>query len=257
MIRKYTVYLFVMLVICGCSEQNSQAKLVFEPSYNGQAIACNNTINHQNNEWSVNQLQFFISQIQLQNKQGTWQYMSLAKTAKQTEKIALIGSTCQKTEFEQWQLIFNDVFDITDFQALRFSLGVPFEQNHVNPLEQPSPLNDSAMFWVWQTGHKFLRLELSSGADNWLFHLGSTGCRSQSVMRAPREACLYPNFFQFELPLDDSNTIGFELSKLIDGLELTMETSCQSEHDNLACQTLFSRLNESGEQAVFRVPVND
>ncbi|MDO6444598.1 metallo-mystery pair system four-Cys motif protein [Colwellia sp. 1_MG-2023] len=254
---KKTVYLFMMLFVFGCSKNNNSAILMFEPIYNGQIIECNNKINHQNKAWLVNQLQFFISQVQLQNRQGNWQNMALAKTTKQTENTALLGSTCQGAEFEHWQLNFKDDFSLADFQAVRFSLGVPFEQNHLNPLQQPSPLNDSSMFWIWQTGHKFLRLEMSSGADDWLFHLGSTGCKSQSVMRAPNDACLYPNVFQFQLPLGKSNTIAFDLSKLIGELPLAMATSCQSEHDNPACRPLFTRLIETGKQAVFRVSIDD
>ena len=257
MIRQYAVYLFIVLIFCGCSENNSPVKLVFKPLYNGQLIECDSNIKHQNQAWFVNQLQFFISQVQLQNSQGTWQYLPLAKTIQQTEHTALLGSTCQKEVVEHWQLNFKGEFDLADFQAMRFSLGVPFEQNHLNPLQQPSPLNDSSMFWVWQTGHKFLRLEMSSESDDWLFHLGSTGCTSQSVMRSPSDACLYPNLFQFELPLESSNTVVFDLSKLIGELTLSMATSCQSEHNSSACQTLFSRLNGSGEQAVFRVSVDD
>lgn len=84
-----------------------------------------------------------------------------------------------------------------DFQALEFTVGVPEHLNHHNPLRAQAPLNDSSMFWSWQQGYKFLRIDgvyandrSASGSEgNWVFHLGSTGCDSPSALRPPEEPC--------------------------------------------------------------------
>ena len=109
------------------------------------------------------------------------------------------------------------------------------------------------MFWVWRSGHKFLRLEIASDNDNWIFHLGSTGCQSVSPVRAPDGPCMNPNQVQIETKLTPSSTVVFDLSALLNGLSLTQETSCQSEPNNEHCQLLFQRIGITGDQRVFGI----
>ncbi|MDG1816898.1 MAG: metallo-mystery pair system four-Cys motif protein [Glaciecola sp.] len=258
MIIKRAIYALIIVFCMGCSEQEIPATtLNFFPVFGTQNIDCDKAVDIKGDVWFFSQLQFFVSNVELQNKQGQWHKSTLTITPEQTEQIALLGSTCQKSEPENWQLKFDEFIELADYQAIRFSLGVPFEQNHLNPLTQPSPLNVSSMFWVWQTGHKFARIEMKSESDDWLFHLGSTGCRSASVMRAPNNTCLYPNLFTMEVALGSSNKIVFDLEILLEKLDLSMEASCQSEQDNKVCQKLFSYLNQESEQVVFRAVSND
>lgn len=257
MIVKRAVYFCILLICIGCSEKKTSSVIVFSPVFNTHPIECNKAIDIQETAWFVSQLQFFVSNIELQNSQGQWHKPTFEITPEQTENVALIGNACQGSEAGNWQLKFANNINFDDVNAIRFSLGVPFEQNHLNPLTQASPLNVSSMFWVWQTGHKFARIEMNSEFDDWLFHLGSTGCKSPSVMRSPSDACLYPNLYTMELALTDTNEIVFDLANLLGDLKLSMETSCQSEHDNAACQQLFSHLNQEDEHTVFRTILND
>lgn len=48
------------------------------------------------------------------------------------------------------------------YRGVRFTLGVPFELNHGDPTIAPSPLNISGMFWVWQSGYKFVKIDMAS-----------------------------------------------------------------------------------------------
>ena len=59
-----------------------------------------------------------------------------------------------------------------------FTLGVPFNKNHTDLTTQPSPLNLTALSWVWNAGRKFARLDFSSTGRprGYAVHLGSTGC---------------------------------------------------------------------------------
>lgn len=65
-----------------------------------------------------------------------------------------------------------------DYDGVVFKVGVPFELNHGDVAVAPSPLNLSAMFWNWNGGYKFLRVDsLAEGAPMaFNLHLGSTGC---------------------------------------------------------------------------------
>lgn len=241
----------------GCSEHKTPVILEFSPVFEGKSIECKKAIDIHKSKWIVNQFQFYVSDVELQDKEARWHKAVFKVTPEQTENVALLGTTCQASESENWKLFFKDSNELAYTKAIRFSLGVPFEQNHLNPLEQPSPLNVSSMFWVWQTGHKFARIEMMNGSEDWIFHLGSTGCKSASVMRAPNDACLYPNLYSIELPLNQSNRVAIDLANLLGNIAPSIETSCQSEQDNLACQTLFAHLTQKGDSAVFRTPLND
>ena len=100
------------------------------------------------------------------------------------------------------------------YSGLAFDIGLPFAQNHGDPTLAASPLNLTAMFWTWQAGYKFLKIDLStagqplpameggdhsgesmdmSGPQGWALHLGSTGCASDGKTMAPTQECANPN----------------------------------------------------------------
>ena len=240
-----------LLFLMGCSEQKQESSLHVTPIFNNQKLQCEQSFSADENTWQIGQIQFFISQLELQNQQGEWQKIALLTSAEQVHDVALLGVNCRSQQAGNWQIKFNSPIDLNAYKKARFSLGVPFELNHLNPLTQSSPLNVSSMFWVWQTGHKFARIELENQHDDWLFHLGSVGCQSPSVMRSPQNACRYPNLFSVEVELNDTKQIYFDLEALTANIQLSSTTSCQSEHDNPSCQQLFNHL-QNVDAAVFR-----
>lgn len=84
-----------------------------------------------------------------------------------------------------------------DYRGVRFTLGVPFARNHADQSVAPSPLNLTGLFWSWQDGYKFLRID--TAFDNLRVHLGSTGCfyERPNVVGG----CAHPN--RAEIWLDD------------------------------------------------------
>lgn len=76
------------------------------------------------------------------------------------------------------------------YTGIRFVLGVPFDLNHGNSAIAPSPLNFTAMFWSWQQGYKFIRVDTAD--DKFRVHVGSTGCQSDGPSRPPA-SCNEPN----------------------------------------------------------------
>lgn len=230
-------------------------------------ISCQSTFDPKNKgeAWFVEQFQFFVSDIGVATEDAEWQSLSLVDNAYQTPETVLLGVNCAEQDKQKnagnWRITFDNRLDIAKVQTIRFTLGVPFATNHLNPVSQLSPLNLPSMFWVWQTGHKFIRAELASVNEQWLFHLGSTGCKAVSVMRAPKQACIYPNTFEFELPVAKHDgkalALNLNLASLLDNVELTQSTSCQSEHENENCLQLFDNLarykngNKEVNSAVF------
>jgi len=252
---------FCLLFISSCdglgeSASNNNDEISFGPTYIGKSLTCDSTIAHSNDSWLYTQLQLFISDIYLKDSSGKWQKATLEKSAFQTADIALLGENCNLSNEKSkanWSVKFSKKTDLINSSHIRFTLGLPFAMNHLNPLTQESPLNVPTMFWGWQQGHKFLRLEMSSKNNDWLFHLGSVGCKSVSPLRAPNQECRYPNRYTFELPIGKKdNSIIFELSALLKDITLSSQTSCQSSPDKQSCQLLFNNLQEKDQLAVFQ-----
>ena len=248
----FTAILFYFLILATPSSQRLNVQLLWQEN----KLACESTFRAGTDDktWFVEQLQFFISDIQFGSKKSGWQSARLVSNPYQTDDSVLLGTDCRTASQQantvmqgNWAIEFETNAEVTDSRAIRFTLGVPFAVNHLNPISQPSPLNFPSMFWVWQTGHKFMRLELATNHEQWVFHLGSTGCHSSSVMRGPKQACRYANTFTFEVPINVAAggdlTLNFDLAALLNHLELTSLSSCQSERDKASCQQLFANLS--------------
>lgn len=266
----------ILLMLGACSEPAQQSSVEFTPYYQRVALGCGSEFLVGGNPWHYKDFEFFISKVELQNQQGEWLSWPMRQSQYQTSNIALVGQKCpdtftkgltktltesipapvseQKqqttTQTGNWKIQFDPKFELDGMHKLRFTLGLPFELNHAYPLSQPSPLNLPSMFWVWRTGHKFLRLELQSSNDNWIFHLGSSGCSSASAVRGPKTACLRPNRIQVELPFSvdpsthNAKKLVFDVASLLGSLSPKLESSCQSEPDNPACRVLMSNLKQ-------------
>jgi len=265
-----TVLLLSVVLLAGCDNSNNLTsadaennKITFQVQFSGKNIHCESTFPLSVTTkamWQYTQLQFFISNIELKNTQGGWYKPALIKSPYQSHDIALLGEHCNKANKSKrnWSLNFANKVNIKAANAIRFTLGIPFRLNHLNPLTQESPLNVPSMFWGWQQGHKFLRLEMSSRlpqslkTNNWLFHLGSVGCKASSPLRSPKQECLQPNRYTFQLPLvDNNNTIVLNLSTLLRGISLQSENNCQSAPDNKTCQQLMANLTQQDDMTVF------
>lgn len=255
-------FVVILLLLSSCliyfTIFNSSAKQQVNVNlmWHGAALKCQSTFAPKSNgeAWFIEQFQFFFSNLKVKVEGKGWQKLALVDSPYQTTETVLLGENCREQTKQKnvkdngnWLIEFDNNIDISTVRAVRFSLGVPFEYNHLNPVTQKSPLNIPSMFWVWQTGHKFLRAELASVDAQWLFHLGSTGCKASSVMRAPKQSCRYPNTFEFEIPvtqgINNSLSLNFNLAKLLNGVELGQTSSCQSEQDNESCQQLFKNLS--------------
>jgi len=62
-----------------------------------------------------------------------------------------------------------------DYSGVQFTLGLPFELNHADNLLAESPLNLSAMFWNWQGGYRFFKVDIAAAGGSDMaggMHLG-------------------------------------------------------------------------------------
>ena len=129
-----------------------------------------------------------------------------------------------------------------DYKAVRFLLGIPFDRNHGNPLAVSAPLNVPSMFWTWQSGYKFVRIDI---ANDFSFHLGSTGCVSASAVRPPAEPCRQPNAARIRLASDTpaTGTIVLDLDALVAHIDTGAAANCMEAYaDRDACRGLLANL---------------
>ncbi|MFT5082102.1 MAG: putative repeat protein (TIGR04052 family) [Lentisphaeria bacterium] len=142
--------------------------------------------------------------------------------------------------------------------GLGFSLGLPFDVNHTNPLTTQSPLNIGSLYWSWQLGYKFLRVDYDyinalGTTQQRAFHLGSTGCLSASAIRPPQQACEKPNIAHIELRgfSPKKNVITVNMDALLhhdQNINATPAVMCTGHYKSHAlCEAFISTLGLSAD----------
>jgi uncharacterized repeat protein (TIGR04052 family) len=150
------------------------------------------------------------------------------------------------------------------YTGVRFTIGVPFERNHLELTTQPSPLSITRMFWAWNSGHKFARFDAKSSAGkNWVLHLGSTGCTPTGSASTVPTSCAQGN--RVEIALEkfdvDSDVVIADAAAVLAGNGSTPDQSevCMSGLKSVACAPMFAALGLSfngstaGSQSFLRV----
>jgi len=113
---------------------------------------------------------FYVYDVRLIRADGTDVPVSLQQDGKwQYENLVLLdfednSGTCLTGTAETNAKVVGSVPAAT-YKGLKFGLGVPFALNHQNQATAPSPLNLSALFWSWQSGYKFLRIDGKKALD--------------------------------------------------------------------------------------------
>lgn len=147
-------------------------------------------------------MQFYVHDIELLDEGGTPHPFRLLEAAPwQSGRVALVD-LASDAGTNRHDVVRGTAASGTSYTGLRFTVGVPFELNHANPLGAAAPLDRTDLFWTWQTGYKFLRADLAVDGREWSFHLGSTGCSSASALRPPAAPCAQPNLMRVQLEGD-------------------------------------------------------
>ena len=135
-----------------------------------------------------------------------------------------------------------------EYDGIAFKVGVPFALNHQDAAVAPSPLNLSAMFWNWNGGYKFLRVDAAvvGGDTPFLLHLGSTGCVDDG--NGGVASCARPNRPEVSLTGFDPLTtaIVIDYGAVVAASDLKANgggpPGCMSGPDDPECGPVFERL---------------
>ncbi|MBW4598288.1 MAG: metallo-mystery pair system four-Cys motif protein [Calothrix sp. FI2-JRJ7] len=206
---------------------------------------------------------FYISDISLIDAQGKVVPLNLAQDGKwQYQNVALIDfenktGACVNGTVETRDVVIGTV-PKGKYKAVRFSLGVPQNLNHEDSTLAPSPLNLTSLWWNWQFGYKFARIDFtyrlaSTGqkqhvhdemakSQGFLIHLGSTGCQAETTSQKPTTACSNPNRATITLNNFDpnKNVIVADIAKLLANVDLSYNQpgtapGCMSEPNDFDC----------------------
>lgn len=120
---------------------------------------------------------FYLSEISVVDTLGR---AIPARVVDTTNTVTIDNQTVTLLDYANAQ---NGAFELTLrakpglYRGMKFRVGVPFDLNHRDASIQPRPLNvDQGMFWTWNTGYIFHRLEgnfdSSSVQRNFLYHIG-------------------------------------------------------------------------------------
>ncbi|MCU0943513.1 MAG: metallo-mystery pair system four-Cys motif protein [Hydrogenophaga sp.] len=216
---------------------------MFAAEVNGQPFACGQSypgVGTTKSTVTPSDLRVYVSELALLRADGQAVPVSLIQDgAWQLENIALLdfedGTASCRNGTPALNTTVRGTVPPGDYQGVRFTLGVPFGRNHGDPTVAPAPLNNTAMFWNWQGGYKFLKFDSASSgrpvtvappapagggsASGFSVHLGSTVCASAGRTTAPTAPCQNPNRVSVEFKGFDAtrNSLVLDIGRVLGG----------------------------------------
>jgi uncharacterized repeat protein (TIGR04052 family) len=268
---KLIVGLLALAATPGALAQQSY-EIRFRAQVGEQVLACGEryaNLGASRSSATLADFRFFVSAVQLVRADGTGVLLALEQDGVwQYKDLALLdfedGSGSCKTGTTGVRSLVRGTAPKGDYRGLRFTLGVPPELNHADPTIAPSPLNLTAMFWSWQAGYKFLKLDLAptggalpspsmrateeTRAVGFSFHVGSTGCMGGSRAGEPPK-CAQSNRVAVELRDFDpaASVVVVDIAALLAETELDKNApktspGCMSFPNDADCNGVMPRL---------------
>lgn len=214
--KLYGPFLGLFALLMGC-QQAPTTEIKIQGLFNGLPVTCQKPLKDKAGKgFQLRDFRFFAHDIQLTDSDGKkWPLKLKADGEWQQENVALIdlenGQGSCENGTEGMNAHLRGFTEAKYPTHITFTLGVPFDINHLDPTQADPPLDIMAMHWGWRGGYKFIRLE---GLREDLIveaHVGSINC--QGEMTAITH-CDYPNRAQFTIPLDN-NLARFEVQDIV------------------------------------------
>lgn len=232
------LHIIVLCLALTCCRQQSDTgglNIAVSHSANGQEIALDTVfyVNEAGNRFTVSEIQYFISNIGLQNEKGEW---AAIDTGHNTHYI--------DTDIaESKSLVFSDI-KADRYTKIRFTFGLDEADNATGRFNNPPEAN---MFWPEPLGGGYHYMKLNG---KWLDDEGHLqpmnihlGIGQDSTLTE-----FYHNHFQVELPIDinivEDRRADLQLNMLIDNWFKSPNTINLAEYgsaimQNQTAQSLF------------------
>jgi uncharacterized repeat protein (TIGR04052 family) len=258
------------LAACGDStgpEGPVDVTIEFAAVVDGTAFACGRTftgVGASNTDVVLTDFRFYVSGIELLDASGGVHPVELEQDGLwQRDDLALLDFEDATTSCVNGTPATNTAVRGTvpagDYTGLRFTLGVPEDMNHVDQTTAAAPLDLTALFWSWNGGYKFARMDHSSGdqPNGWNVHLGSTGCTPAGDATVPATSCTngHRPTITFQGFNWETNEVVADFGALVADSDLTVNTNqkgCMSFPGDPDCAPVMNNFGLDYEGSVSR-----
>ena len=199
-------------------------------------------------------LRFYVSDVVLVTRTGDVPLTLDVQAPWQQQRVALLDfedGTGACTGTHDTRTVITGTAPIAsrdDVTGVRFDVRVPDDLNHADPAKAIAPLNESAMFWSWEAGYRFFKLDLNSTGSptGWYTHVGSADC--SLAAGGVGTVCSHEN--AATISLHGLSTIQLDVKALLAGADVDENTAdtapgCMSEPTDPDCVPLFHALGLS------------
>lgn len=188
----FVLALFFALFACGKPTSEGDVDILVTHEVNGQALVTDSLcyVNEAGNHYLVNEVQWFLSNLQIQDEKAEWHELGTAFYI--------------DTDIPESQLLESIPLPVGNYVKIHFVFGFNADDNQTGRFTNPP---ESEMFWPDELGGGYHYMKLNGkylNADSLLaplaIHLG-TGQNAELTS-------FYDNSFVVELPLDFAVTEG-------------------------------------------------
>lgn len=255
--------LFLLLgFVASCAKPPIPVSIPFVAKFGSASLGCE----ERNGATQLTDLRFYVQDVQLITAGGDvvavsldpdnmWQQRDLALLDLEDGSGSCLNGTGETNE------TMRGTVPGGEYRGLSFTVGVPFERNHADPLQAKAPLGDPAMHWHWRAGYKFMRAGIRTADDGFWLHLGSTGCEGtvRNITGCNSENRVRVELADFVLGRD---VVAIDLAALTRDTNLNdaLPTDCSSGPAESTCTEPFKALgldfptgDTSFQQTLFRV----
>lgn len=265
LLRLIALAIGLVPMVYGCADRVTPVELIFFPGYGDKVISCTEPADG----LLLTDLRLFVYDVTLIDQagqsrpveflpDGQWQDGTIALLDFEDGQGACINGSPESNRSVRG--VISGDHSGGPFRSVSFTIGVPPDINHRDPMTAGAPLNYTAMHWHWLSGYKFMRIGVSNNSDHFWMHLGSSHCDG-SINDGIK--CRSSNRVSVTLgDFDPSgNHIVIDLEPLIRFVDLAdgIGSDCSSGPDELACGVAFAALGlpfgamtEAVSQRVFR-----
>lgn len=264
----------LVVLLAGCAQERD-VTLHFTGLVGDEPVACGGVypgIGTTSTELTLADYRVYVHDVRVVTEDGRELSVALTQDGVwQHEDTVLLdfedgSGECEFGTAEMNTTIRGTIPEDVAIAGVRFRLGVPETLNHGDVTSAPSPLGFQSMYWNWNAGYKFLRVDArSTGLDGGLFiHLGSTGCDGDG--RGNVTGCEQENRPEIALTAFDpaANDVAVDLAALLRDSDMDADLGgapgCMSGFDDPDCEPIFHGLGlpfagepPSEPQRLFRV----
>lgn len=153
------------------------------------------------------------------------------------------SGTCETGSARTHTALTGTVASLDGVTGLRFTVGVPLEQNHLDAATAAPPLNDPGMFWAWSSGYKHVKVEGSTAVkDTVFFHLGAQTCSGDPGAFV----CEHENTAPVTLDYQAGDTVVVDVGAVFAGVDVDADLAagdglagCMSFDNDPECAPMF------------------